>query len=94
MSYSFTVTAATKAEAKAKVAAELAKVRDFQPIHTLDRGQAQSAANAFIELVPHDEAAYDVHVSMHGAVSWNGSEAEPVITGASVSISAAVMPRG
>lgn len=88
MSYSFTVRAATKTQAKGKVAAEFEKVASAQVCHERDKQQALAAANAFIDLLVEDESL-DVVVSMHGSLTghWTGSDATH-ITGASVSVNA------
>lgn len=87
MSYSFSFRAATKAEAKSKVAEELAKVVQAQPIHAVDQAQAQAAADAFIDILPED-ASKDVQVSVNGSVGWCGTEAEPSITYAGLGVTA------
>lgn len=68
MSYSFSVRAATKAAALAKIVAELDKVVAAQPVHAADRPQAQAAAEAFVGLLPVDESR-DVNVSVNGSIS-------------------------
>jgi hypothetical protein len=93
MSYSFTVRAANKAEAKEKVAAEMAKVVENQPVHAGDQEQAKAVAAAFIDLLP-DDADKDVSISVHGSLGWNGSyPSEYVITGASIGASASTVTR-
>lgn len=87
MSYSFSVRAATKAEAKSKVAEELAKVVQAQPIHAADQAQAQAAADAFIDLISDDETK-DLQVSVYGSVAWNPTEAEPNLTSAGIGVNA------
>lgn len=67
MSYSFAVKAASKAEAKQLVAAELDSVLASQPIHEADRQSAEAAAGAFIDLL-RDDDGLDVLVSVHGSV--------------------------
>jgi hypothetical protein len=87
MSYSFTVRAATKLEAKAKVAAELSNVLNLQPTHVVDIAAAQAAAYAFIDLVGDDETK-DLQVAVNGSVGWV-HRSEPVIyTQASVGVNA------
>lgn len=87
MSYSFTVRAATKAEAKERVAAELEKVVASQSCHAADKAQAQAVADSFIDVLPDDDSK-DVLVSMNGYVSgnWEGSTITR-ITSASVNVS-------
>lgn len=88
MSYSFSVKASNKAEAKAKVADELDKAAQGQSCHERDKHQAQAAADAFIDLLVEDETK-DIFVSMSGSLmgSWAGSDVTR-ITGASVSVNA------
>lgn len=88
MSYSFSVVGATKDEAKAKVALELAKVVLAQPVHGKDQTQAQAAADAFIDvlLVPIDEGA-EVSVSVTGSLWTEGD----IVRQASVSVTASAV---
>ncbi len=83
MSYSFSVRAATKAEAVAKVTDELAKVVQSQPVHSEDRDLAQNTAENFIGLLVGDETK-DVAVSMNGSI-W---KSDTGIRQASVNVSA------
>lgn len=86
MSYSFTVRAATKEEAKAKVAADLDKVVAAEPDHANDRAQAQATADAMIDLLTDDESR-DVVVSVNGWLTWSQPGA---YSGASVGASASL----
>lgn len=92
MSYSFSIRAATKAEAKEMVTAEMAKVLQYQPIHSTDQAQAEAAAAAFIDLMPDDDTK-DLSVSVHDSVGWSGSQEAPIITNASVGVSVSHMGR-
>jgi hypothetical protein len=83
MSYSFQVRAALKAEALAKVAEELAKVVEGQPVHAADAPAAQVAAEAFVGLIVDDETK-DVQVSVSGSLWLN----ETGLQEASVQVSA------
>lgn len=85
MSYSFSVSGESKADAKAKVAEELAKVVVAQPAHKADQAQAQAAADAFIDtlLVPIEEGA-GVSVSVNGSLWTEGD----IVRQASVSVTA------
>lgn len=88
MSYSFQVVAADKQAAKEKVAEQLAKVVEGQPVHAADRAQAQAAADAFIDLLPTDPAR-DIRVDVHGSVGWDGASgtgAPPTLTSAGVGV--------
>ncbi|MGJ7575726.1 hypothetical protein ACSFBX_34790 [Variovorax sp. RB2P76] len=69
MSYSFSVRAATKAEAKAKVAEQLAGVLKSQPTHAVDVTAAQAGADTFIDLVS-DNDTKDLMVTVNGSVGW------------------------
>jgi hypothetical protein len=89
MSYSFTVRAATKTEALAKVAAELDKVVSAQPDHSVDRDKALAAATAFVEVLA-DDADRDVVASVNGWLNWNGNVR---FTGACVGVSASLSNR-
>lgn len=89
MSYSFTVRAATKTEALAKVAADMEKIATSQPPHSIDKAQAISVAESFAGFVD-DEEGKDVVIAMNGSVGWRGSWGESedvVITAASVGVS-------
>lgn len=90
MSYSFRVTAATKAEAGEKVAEELDKVVVSQPSHAADQKAAQSAAEAFIGVLREAGENECVGVSMSGSLSWQTAD---VFTSASVNVNAWVGPK-
>lgn len=94
MSYSFTVKAATKAEAKAAVEKAYDEMVVGQPIHARDKAAAMANAAAVIDLLIEDPAKH-ISVSMNGYVSWRGvpeqDVAENELTGASVSASAALI---
>jgi hypothetical protein len=91
MSYSFQIRAATKAEAKAKVAAELDKVAAAQVCH--ERDKAQATFRAFIDLVADDDSQ-DLAVTCSGSLSgtWQGSDVVR-ISGANIMTSAGLVPR-
>ena len=98
MSYSFQVRATNKAEAKAKIAAQMAIIVQNQPIHAKDELLANTAAGTFIDLLADDESQ-DVVVSMNGYVSWNGMLAVDAVTvtavgvGVNASLSSKEMPK-
>ncbi len=91
MSYSFGVRAASKAEAKLKIAAELDKVVASQSIHSRDRDPALAAASAFVDVLK-DSDELDVNVSVHGSVSWNGLDTGEIV-GAGVGVTASLVTR-
>lgn len=92
MSYSFTIRAATKAEAKEKVAADFDKVVAAQPDHATDREQALSAATAFIDMLVDDETR-DVVVSVNGWLNWSEPSLPRAYSGACVGVSASLSTR-
>ena len=69
MSYSFNVRAADKAAARAAVAAELDKVVEAQPLHSIDRIHAEAAADAFLDLIGDPGEGQEVSVSVNGSVA-------------------------
>lgn len=85
MSYSFGVRGATKSEALEKVAAEMAKVVQSQPVHSEDQKPALAAAAAFVGLLV-DDGTQDVTVSMSGSL-WVSATG---IRQASVNVSAGI----
>jgi len=93
MSYSFGFKAANKADAKAKIAAELDKVVAMQGVHSKDRVQAEAAGTAFVDLLDDDDSK-DVSVSMSGSLSgnWSGNDLTS-FTGANVSVSAGLVAK-
>jgi len=91
MSYSFSVKAATKAEAKTRVTEEFDKVVAAQPDHKHDSKQAQDAAEVFIDLLADDDTKH-VSVSVTGSLSWKwDAKQAKVYTGTSVSIYASLL---
>lgn len=94
MSYSISTKAATKAEAKAAIAAKFDEtVLPSQPIHNHDRAAALATADTFVDLLGDDETK-DVSVSLSGWVSWAGSIDSPNgFVCASVSASASLVAR-
>lgn len=88
MSYSFSVKAASKAEALAKVDAELNKVVAGQPMHAADSAQASAAATAFVAILQEPSETQVVCVSVNGSLSWDGNA---VVTSASVGVYASLL---
>lgn len=97
MSYSFSVIAHNKSLARLKVAEELAKAVISQPSHGHDSHAAQSAANAFIELLPNDETK-DVYVTVSGSLGgderfWATTPDVAGVSSASISVHAYLYER-
>lgn len=70
MSYGFNVNAKSKAEAKAKVAEQLAAVVAGQAVHENDSASAQAAADALIDLLAEAGDREEVTVSVQGYLTW------------------------
>ena len=87
MSYSFSVKASTKDEAKQKIAEQFDKVVEGQPSHADDKAAALATANAFIDLLTDVPKDHHVSVSINGSLSWN-HDAPNKYVGASVGVNA------
>lgn len=101
MSYSFVIVAASKAEAKQKIAEEMAIVVGNQPPHSLDQAQAIAAGGAFVDLLGDLAEGHEYHVGMHGSVGYHHFAGAPPVPesllSAGVGISASirkVVPNG
>lgn len=94
MSYSFTVSAASKAAVKKLVADEYDKIVGYQICHAQDRRQAEGAVSAFIDILQ-DDANKDVHVAVHGSLSGDWTPANDIsrVTASNISITAAYHTR-
>lgn len=91
MSYSFGITAPTKAEAKEKVRVSMANVVATQPVHSADEKQVVESAHRFIDILPEPKEGQHVVVSMNGYVTWAGvlgADENPVIVSISSTCSA------
>ena len=89
MSYSFSVSAATKADAKQKIAEAFDSVVTNQPPHAVDRDAAVTAGGAFVDMLEDPADGQEIHVSMHGSMGWR-HDAPETFTSAGVGISATV----
>lgn len=92
MSYSFSVTAANKAAAKAAVAAKFDEVVASQPIHARDRAVALANAGAAIDALADDDALH-VGVNLSGSLGWREqltAAADNPLTSVSISASASL----
>jgi hypothetical protein len=93
MSYSFQVTAASKAAAIEAATAEMANVTKTQPVHERDAGPALAATEAFVGQLADDDAR-DVRISVSGALGWSGeSGPDMTIISSNVSVSAYLVAR-
>jgi len=91
VSYSFSVRAKTKGDAKAQIVARLAEVVERHPNHAEDRDQAQATAFAFIDALDDDDTR-EVSVAVSGTIRLTSTVVTSV-TGASVSVGAYLVPR-
>lgn len=89
MSFSFEITAYSKNEAGSKVESKLAEIVAGQPAHAHDRQAVQDAAEGQINLLSEPTSTEEIHVSISGALSWQGTE-QKVFLSSSVNISARV----
>lgn len=90
MSYSFSVQAPTKEEAKQKVSLEFDRVLEGQPVHAADLPSARVAAAAFIDVLRDPTEAEEVKVRVNGWVSWR---AEGEFYGACFGVQADLGPK-
>lgn len=89
MSYSFSVTGASKAAVKQLLADSFANVVVSQPSHAADRDVAIAAASVFVDLLADPAEGEEIVVSMHGSLGWK-YDAPDVFTGAGVGVSASL----
>jgi hypothetical protein len=90
MSYSFSVSAPNKAEAKRLLAEKFDEVVAAQPVHAHDREIALAAGNAFLDRVVEPAEGHVVIVSLSGSLGWRNvvSPAEDGTSFTSASVSA------
>ena len=81
MSYSFSVNAATKAEAKEKIAKEWKNIVEAQPIHSADRDSAQAFAEASVDNLNDPDATQKISVYASGSVSYRSDNSITAIGG-------------
>lgn len=90
MSYSFSIVANSKKEARAKVQEELDRVCGSQAVHKTDVLAAQAAAYAFIGMLTEPSETESVKVSMNGSLGWR---AENTFTSANVNVNTSIAPK-
>jgi hypothetical protein len=91
MSYSFSVTAKNKEDAKARVAEQIKLIVEHQEMHKVDEQATNNAVSAFVDLLGDLPEHHQLIVSVSGSVSWASTSGEGTpknITGAGVNISA------
>lgn len=72
MSYSFSVKAATKEEAKTGVSAKFDEIVASQPSHKVDRDAVVAVTGAFIDAVAEPSESEEITVMLNGSLSWRG----------------------
>jgi hypothetical protein len=70
MSYSFTVSGATKEEAASQVDEKMAAVVEGQPEHKADKEMAVATAKAMIDILSDLGPGERISVTVSGHVSW------------------------
>lgn len=70
MSYSFSVTADTKAEATRQIRERFDDVVSAQPSHAADKEAAIGAAQTLVRLLTEPYDGEEIYVSMNGSLSW------------------------
>lgn len=71
MSYSFSVTAATKEESTAKIREKFDDVVVAQPTHAADKEAAVVAAQTFVRLLAEPKDDEEIYVIVNGSLGWN-----------------------
>lgn len=91
MSFSFSFTAPTKAQAKVRVAEEMAKVLTYCIEHAHDLRAAITVGHAYIDTLG-DDPSMDIAVSMYGSLGYqwreSGDPTPLAISSAGVTVSA------
>ena len=90
MSYSFSVTAPSRAEAKDAVSAKFDEVVESQPVHEADREAANLAAGMFVDALDEPNENEMVSLSVTGSVTTDGNGN---VRNASLSVWASIAPK-
>jgi flavorubredoxin len=92
MSYSFSVTASTKAEAKLKISESFDAVVVGQPSHEADRIAVVNCGRAFVDLLEAPNESEEIYVSVYGSLGWRHSDSTTphAFLSGSVSVSASI----
>lgn len=92
MSYSFSVEATTKVEAKAAAAVKFDEVLKGQPTHAADLPFHRVALDAAIDTLhdesPHKSETPKIYASASGSVGWANHQDDPHFTSAQVQVAA------
>ena len=94
MSYSFSVTADTKAEATGKIREQFDAVVVAQPSHAADKEAAVVAAQTLVRLLAEPHEGDEIYVNMYGSLGWR-HDTEPVeFLSAGLTINASLRNKG
>jgi hypothetical protein len=92
MSYSFSVTADTKAIVKRKIETAFERVVSGQADHAKDKSAAVAVAYAMVDLLKEPQEEEQIDVRMHGSLSWRAESAGD-LTFANVNVSVSVVAK-
>jgi hypothetical protein len=92
MSYSFSVTADTKADATGKIREQFDAVVAAQPSHAADKEAAVVAAQTLVRLLAEPSDGDEIYVSMNGSLGWKHDAPEEFLH-ANVTINTSLRPK-
>lgn len=87
MSYSFSIAAASKTEAKQKIADSFDGVVTSQPVHRADRDAAVMCGQTFVDMLADPDDGKEILVNMSGSMGWRDME-QKQFTSAGVNVNA------
>lgn len=91
MSFSFSVTSASKSEARDLIAVEMAKVVQYQPSHAIDLSAVLQASEMYLNMIP-DTTGRNITVNVNGSLSYGDSNnVRGSVIGCNFSITAYLM---
>lgn len=90
MSYSFTIQAGSKDEARERLASAFDTVVASQPVHVADRDAAQTNAEAVLNVLADPNDEQKISGSVSGYVSWSS---ENHFTSVNISASFSLAPK-
>lgn len=89
MSYSFSITAATKTDATRKIREKFDALVAAQPAHAADKEAAIVVAQEFVRLLEEPAEVEEIYVSMNGSLGWRGGASDKFLS-AQASVSASL----
>ncbi len=85
MSYSFSVSSATRFDAVTQARTKFDEIVASQPAHAADRKAALASIEAFVSVLRQPGETEAVNISVSGSLSW---QSQGEYTGASINVSA------